>query len=576
MLKRFVVACGLLLAATAAMADPWPWVQLDETPYLVGQGSHITYGVNHDDAGSIWGVFPVQATDSTKVAFFSPLSTDSLVPDIGAWNVPTAQVPSHHSLVYTSLTFQWDKALYVIGADTSAQQDPDGSLYWYNVQDESWHEYNIDEEEEGGYGLVLGPGCCIAYAPNLGYSSANQIDGWIYCLSGDNNAQGGMQFWRYSIEPSSYIAVGGIFPPNASLIPDQTPLFQWVPSSGSQYRLQVSTDDLFSNVVIDETLFSPEYQVTEELASGAYYWRIGTPNGGGWLWGTTHNFTLTGGFAKLTNITESVFEGAAMAYMASQAWPGDPSILVLPGSHQPSELSFLRWGIASEAWDDDMWQDHAESPKPSYPGTSLTTRDPVGGSGWYAAAAFGGSVEGIDCPWGYQPTLPPNDYKWWEYPDTAFDPLPKTLGPGATFVMGPAPYCYLTTGAPYYQDGEDWVTGDPSNHFYAIDPEHKKHKKDKGGSQAGDVLAQSRRAQVIASSNGVEVEYELPAAARVHASLHDAVGRQIGLLDVGDQQPGAHRLSWSHDRGGRRLASGAYFVLLEMGVEQATLKAVVR
>jgi len=43
-----------------------------------------------------------------------------------------------------------------------------------------------------------------------------------------------------------------------------------------------------------------------------------------------------------------------------------------------------------------------------------------------------------------------------------------------------------------------------------------------------------------------------------------------------DQQPGTHRLRWSQDRGGRKLASGAYFVLLDMGMEKANLKAVIR
>jgi|WetSurMetagenome_2_1015567.scaffolds.fasta_scaffold827237_2 hypothetical protein len=67
-----------------------------------------------------------------------------------------------------------------------------------------------------------------------------------------------------------------------------------------------------------------------------------------------------------------------------------------------------------------------------------------------------------------------------------------------------------------------------------------------------------------------------PAAACVRATVHDAVGRQLGVLDVGSQQPGTHRLSWNHDRGGRKLASGAYFVLIDMGVEKVTLKAVIR
>jgi hypothetical protein len=42
------------------------------------------------------------------------------------------------------------------------------------------------------------------------------------------------------------------------------------------------------------------------------------------------------------------------------------------------------------------------------------------------------------------------------------------------------------------------------------------------------------------------------------------------------QQPGTHRLSLNQARGGRKLAAGAYFVLLDMGMEKARLKAVIR
>jgi hypothetical protein len=266
-----------------------------------------------------------------------------------------------------------------------------------------------------------------------------------------------------------------------------------------------------------------------------------------------------------------------MAYMQNDYyWDGEPSILVLPGSDVPGQLSFYRWRIAPERWDTLL--DH--SPKDEFPGSSLTTCDPLGGHGcgyFAVAAAFGGSVQYEDRPWGYQP-LADQGSRWFEYPDSAFDAFPQTLGPGATFVMGPSPFCYLTTGAPYYQDGEVWVTGDPTYYFYAIDPERGKHKKDKnrGGSQAGDVYAGSLRAQVIASNHGIEVEYQLPAAVCVRATLHDAVGRQVGVLDIGAQEPGTHQLSWNQDRGGRELASGAYFVLLDMGTEKARLKAVIR
>jgi hypothetical protein len=58
--------------------------------------------------------------------------------------------------------------------------------------------------------------------------------------------------------------------------------------------------------------------------------------------------------------------------------------------------------------------------------------------------------------------------------------------------------------------------------------------------------------------------------------LQDALGRRVGVLDAGQQQPGVHRLSWGRDGEGRKLSAGAYFVLLDMGTEQSRLKAVVR
>ena len=81
---------------------------------------------------------------------------------------------------------------------------------------------------------------------------------------------------------------------------------------------------------------------------------------------------------------------------------------------------------------------------------------------------------------------------------------------------------------------------------------------------------------VVAGCCGVEVEYELPVSVHVRATLHDAIGRQVGTLDAADQKPGVHRLEWNRDREGRQLNAGAYFVLLDMGTEQARLKTVVK
>jgi hypothetical protein len=83
-------------------------------------------------------------------------------------------------------------------------------------------------------------------------------------------------------------------------------------------------------------------------------------------------------------------------------------------------------------------------------------------------------------------------------------------------------------------------------------------------------------ARFCPSSSGVLVEYQLPVAAYVRATMHDAVGRRIGMLDAGEQNAGLHQLSWDRDQEGRRLSAGTYFVRLNLGAEQARLKAVVR
>jgi photosystem II stability/assembly factor-like uncharacterized protein len=84
------------------------------------------------------------------------------------------------------------------------------------------------------------------------------------------------------------------------------------------------------------------------------------------------------------------------------------------------------------------------------------------------------------------------------------------------------------------------------------------------------------KARIVSRFDGVEVEYQLPASARVRATLHDALGRRVGTFDAGKQNAGTHRLGWHGNQEGRKLSAGAYFVLLNTGTEQARLKAVAR
>jgi hypothetical protein len=82
--------------------------------------------------------------------------------------------------------------------------------------------------------------------------------------------------------------------------------------------------------------------------------------------------------------------------------------------------------------------------------------------------------------------------------------------------------------------------------------------------------------RVITRSDGISVEYQLRAPCHVRATLRDVTGRLVGTFDAGEQQSGTHRLDLSNDCQGQRLASGAYFVHLDLGSEQAKLKAVIQ
>ncbi len=528
--------CCVLLAATAVVADPWPWIPLDPTPdnCPVGHDARITYG-----ADSIWGVFP-DSFSPTHSTWYSSFPISDSDPRNDTWSTPEL-VPFDY-MYHTGLTFQWGlplEALYLIGDDGRGNT----RLMWHPVGTYYWISHNITQ-------FSLGDGACIVYAPNPDYDTLYQVPGFIYCLPGN-----GTEFWRYPIDATSHTTVQGIFPPDGSIIADQTPLFQWNSAPPGQYRLQVSTDPNFIACVIDVVVYSPQYQTPSELANDTYYWRIGLPNGINWLWGATYSFVLVGGFVRIWNdIPDTVRDGAAMAYEADQwCWEGRQSIIATVGG---GGTSFYKYDIGFFTWT----QLH-DTPKPQYAGTSLTTNDPTGEYGQWPSAAFGGSTI-QDRPWSYDVERD----TWIVYDTADFDSFPQPLGPGASFVCGLRPYSYLIAG----EQG-----GYPTHDFYAIDPKHIKHPHG-GGSQSGDTRAGSTRAQVITSHDGIEVEYQLPAAAHVRATLHDAVGRQVGALDAGVQKPGIQRVCWNEDREGRKLSAGAYFVTLDMGKVQARLKAVVK
>jgi hypothetical protein len=523
MVKRVVVC--VMLAAVAALA----WQGLTSVPAGADEeaGSLITWGRD-----SVWGLLPDALEGVTHAGFYKPSDQ--------SWHM--VDDASDHVLQHTGLTFQWqeDGVLFAIG-----KENGNSYLHWYSLYDDSWHREVLP--------FSLGAGACIAYRPNADYDDETYpVPGWLYCLAG------GAGFWRLSI-PTSLPSVtsNGIYPADGATIADETPLFQWGSAATNLYRLQVSVVPSCSIPEIDVMGTDPEHEVEEgnALSNGLYYWRSAALIDAIWCWSNVHSFVVNGGWQQLVGIPQSVGAGAAVAYDADIL--GYEAILALVGGNA---TGFYGYDIAGNKWDT-----LESAPLPESIGTSLTTHDATGENGYYPWAALGGS-DTADDPYYYDPSQSPH---WVNFYQASQDSLhnsrfPTRLGAGASMAYGTNNNLYLIVGL---DNGCN-----PRNDFYWLQPPGSVMD----GSQASASRIVVARAHVVGRYDEVLVEYQLPASAHVRATLHDAVGRQVGVLDAGRQTPVTHRLGWTRDNEGRRLSAGAYFVLLAMGAEHARLKAVVR
>ena len=524
MVKKVVVC--VMLAAVAALA----WQGLTSVPAGADEeaGSLITWGKDN-----VWGLFPDTADGRTHAGYYKPGD--------GSWQM--VGDASDYALQHTGLTFQWqeDGVLFAIGS-----KNGDPYLYWYSLYDNSWHSEGLP--------FNLGAGARIAYQPNPNYDGQMRpVPGWLYCLPG-----GGTSFWRYAVPTSlPEVPSTGIYPADGAQIADGTPLFQWGSAATTLYRLQVSTNLTFSPTVIDTLESEPEHAEADGivLSNGSYYWRSAALIGGVWSWSGAHNFVVNGGWQQLAGVPQSIGAGAAAAYDANLL--GHAAILALVGGNA---TGFYGYDMSGNRWDT-----LESAPLPESLGTSLSTHDATGANGYYPWAAFGGS-DTSDDPYYFNPTHSPH---WVDFYQASQDSshssrFPTRLGAGASMVYGANKNLYLIIGLDN--------SGNPRSSFYRLQPPGSLMD----GSQASVQRNEIARAHVISRYDDVQVEYQLPASAHVRATLHDAVGRLVGAFDAGEQQAGVHRLSWRGDGTGLKLSPGAYFVLLNMGNEQARLKAVVR
>jgi len=539
MLKHTIV-CVVLVAA-AAMG----WGQLDDVPVSVEHGAHLTWG-----NGLIWGMFPVYAQGGGNEKTYVLTYTPGADPD-SMWDDSTITPMASRRLLDASLTFQWNEQPVLWGCGRHEDGGNEYSkLYWYVVDSALWHQDTIDT-------FTLGDGASIAYVPNDYYHPMNYVcTGWIYCIPGGNSTH----FWRYAVDGEYLpdLELYGYYPGPGAIIADQTPHFSWNSSASTQYRIQVSTDQYFSSPDIDEVVLNPDFEPAAKLANGTYYWRTATWTSGAWSWCANFRyFDLQGGWTSLPAIPEAVTDGGIIAYDKGSFGTGSRSILAFPGGwHLNHYVYTYKYNITQNSWV-QLDSVYGES---EYQGTSLTTSSPTPeASAPLVMAAFSSEGNG-DVP--YQFTEAGWDGWCNDNGDSMLNShFPRYIGPYSSMVIGGDNLMYLIPGCDY-GDGEDF--------YYVQLPTGGE------GGQAGTSRIGGVKAHVIAGYHDVAIEYQLAATAHVRAILHDAVGRQVGFLDAGEQTPGTHRLNWDRNAEGRRLSAGAYFVLFDTGTEQARLKAVVR
>jgi len=533
MLKSVTIC--MMLVATVALG--WQRYGEDDAPFSVQHGTSLTWGSD----GRVWGWFPVSGTNTTYIGIFDPNAEEDSM-----WDDSTAGAVGPR-VDGAGCTFQWmeQPVFWGCGWRIYGPSDTVCNLYCYYPDNDSADTVSISA-------FNLGEGSTIAYDPNRLYNAQNYaVPGWIYCLTDD--PYDGRSFWRYAVPGGWYVPPGeftGFYPDSGAIISTLTPHLAWGSSGSVQYRIQVSNDPNFVSNSIDSVIADPEYVFPSELDNGTYYWRTASWVSSAWSWTGAHSFDLQGGWQRLADIPIDVEEGAVIAYDSGSFSDAYRSILALPGG---SVNAFLRYKIGQNTW---SYLASAAGEEEG-DGTCLTTRTPTYEGDPLVMARF--STQGKDDVPSQYNGLADHWADWVVQGGSLYrSDFPRPMVYSAMVLGGG--FMYMLPGG--YDDEKDF--------YQVVAP---------GGGEGGEGVASQVReanAHAIAGSDGIEVEYQLPAAAHVRATLHDAVGREIGHLDAGEQQRGVHRLSCDRDSDGRRLNAGAYFVVLDTGTEQTTLKAVVK
>lgn len=95
-----------------------------------------------------------------------------------------------------------------------------------------------------------------------------------------------------------------------------------------------------------------------------------------------------------------------------------------------------------------------------------------------------------------------------------------------------------------------------------------------GAGDAGESLLSLAFPNPVAASTAIT--YVLPRQVRMELGIYDVRGRNVRMLQAGEQTAGAHVANWDGTNGeGRRVAGGIYYVCLKAGGSEATRKIIV-
>ncbi len=531
-----------LICATILVATIYGWELRAPVPFdfYVNAHSVITHPADKrcyipDSLYTVWGIFHYEYDEDTTIPDRDTATALLYYSSSGdSWCVVDTFFAE--IMERTAMTFQWIESpvLWIVCSERSPNEsERENLLYSYNLIEEVQDWEDIDS-----FNVRPRPG--LAFRPNPQYNQQLQpIPGWLYCLPGGSN-----RFWRYWIPSSKPVAVNGIYPPQGSLIADQTPIFIWQDEpSAIQYRLVVSTDPEFLNMVIDVTTARPRYQVDTKMANGIYYWKTAYQSSHRkWVWSPVHGFQLQGGWERLPDIPDTVRDGSALAYVKN-LFGLDERLVALVGGGSTRNYIFDPRANRWEGWHSTYSAQN--------PGTSLTAHRWQTSCDHPCFAIFGVESDSV--------RFPHIHFEWY-----GFRELPEPLGPGASIAMSGLDT--LTRTAYLYL-----LSGSGLNNFWRLPISVYEGEKisNSSGSQ-GEPGQNAVNVRFHPVSNGIAIDYELNSPVRVKVKVYDATGRLVKNIYSGYQGSGFHRLIWNPG------VSGVYFLLLDTGDNQVKLKVVIR